>query len=118
MGKIGNIGLNILQLACLRLAENQGIPWFELLHAKVFSGLCNGKKQGPEEIAKNAGISRDEAFEALDALVANKALSYDGNRYFVEDALQAMNMLIDMAEAKQIKQPIMKKEPELLKEYA
>src|SRR3989344_9113259 len=117
---MGKIVLNILQLACLRLAENQRIPWFELPHAKVLSGLCNGRKQGPEEIANNAGISRDEAFRALDALVANKALCYDGNRYFVEDALQAMNALIDIAEAKPVKQPIMQmqKEPELLEEYA
>ncbi|MBI2530151.1 MAG: hypothetical protein HYW05_03330 [Candidatus Diapherotrites archaeon] len=117
---MGKIVLNILELACFRIAKEQGIRWFELPHAKVLSGLCNGRKQGPEEIAENAGISRDEAFGALDALVANKALSYDGNRYFAEDALQAVNMLIDLAEAKQIKQPIvqMQKETELLEEYA
>jgi len=119
-GFMGKIVLNILELACFRIAKEQGIRWFELPHAKVFSALCAGKKQGPEEIAKNAGISRDEAFKALDALVANKALCYDGNRYFVEDALQAMNALIDIAEAKPVKQPIMQmqKEPELLEEYA
>ncbi len=119
---MGKLGLNIVQLACLRLAENQGIKWFGLPAAKVFLGLCNGRKQSPEEIAEHAGISMDEAFEALDALIANKALSYDGNKYFAEDPLQAINMLIDMAEAKPVKQPIMQvqreKEAELLREYA
>ena len=117
---MGKIVLNILELACFRIAKEQRIKGFELPHAKVFSGLCNGRKQGPEEIANNAGISREQAFETLDALVANKVLCYDGNKYFVEDALQAMNLLIDLAEAEQIRQPIaqMRKEPELLEEYA
>ncbi len=117
------LSLNILQLACLRLAEAQRIPWFELPHAKIFLRLCNGKKQSPEEIAGNTGIPREETFRALDALLANKALSYDGNKYSAEDPLQAINILIDLAEAKEtkpIKPPIvqMQREPELLKEYA
>ena len=115
---MGVLRTNIMQAACYKLATCRSIPWFWLSHAKVFLELCNGSKQGPEEIANNAGISRDEAFGALDALVANKALSYDGNRYSVVDALQAMNMLIDIAEAEQIKQPIMQKGAELLEEYA
>ena len=119
-GFMGKIDLSILELACFRIAKEQRIKGFELPHAKVFLGLCDGKKQSPEEIANNAGISREQAFEALDVLIANKLLSYDGNRYFAADALQAINRLIDMAEAEQIKQPIMQmqKEAELLEEYA
>ncbi len=122
---MGVLGTSIMQAACCKLATCGSIPWFGLSHAKVFLALCNGKKQSPEEIAEHAGISRDEAFEALDALIANKALSYDGNKYFAEDPLQAINLLIDMAEAKEAKptkQPIVQaqreKVAELLEEYA
>ncbi|MFH1256796.1 MAG: hypothetical protein V1494_05910 [Candidatus Diapherotrites archaeon] len=108
--------VNLVEAVCVKILFNELLEGFSEAHAKIFSFIAANERRivSVEKICVNCALSEAEALKALNELESIGLVNSRGCFYFMDNALESLELLVSLAEAEKGKMP--KEKPVLLEE--
>jgi len=95
--------MTLLEECCKRIINERKIQWFSIRHAKVLTTLKKYNEQATANIALITNTEKQTISQTLQELKNAKLITFNGEAYCLQNEIETLQKLMQMAEKQEIK---------------